>query len=451
LAVRKNSFKKAVETKQLAKAEEVAAKLGKRYNTARDLELLKQALNEKQKYETLVGSQSATLKKFGGTDWAEVEKLVTQADAPGDPSVAIENFPKAGDRVKHIRSRIDSLIGAEEAFFKVWNTSGGRIGKYFPDEFQRTDSEIRRIQAMTDPAGAEQSWKSLSRNAAALLDRTAPAVEAKRAYDRAVQTQDESLLKQYAADDLAAARKLADQAELSAEVAAAAALWKQAETALGAAVLKLSPKLSVGCNVAGADIQLGRDGSPSRPEAARSANAPYQLEKDQRYTLTVSAKGYKTHTEILIANWYGVKEAQVVLKSMPIGGDARAVDWEEVNERWVKNIYVNGDITMSDKLSGTMWLYDADSNVCCTWDAAIRFCDSLNYAGYSDWYLPDIDALKRQYGQGDRFSKIHINAPYWSSTPHSRTRAWGFSMKDNGVSSLNKDYGYYVWPMRSGR
>jgi len=31
------------------------------------------------------------------------------------------------------------------------------------------------------------------------------------------------------------------------------------------------------------------------------------------------------------------------------GGDPTAVAWVEINDRWVKNIYANGDITMSDR------------------------------------------------------------------------------------------------------
>jgi hypothetical protein len=136
----------------------------------------------------------------------------------------------------------------------------------------------------------------------------------------------------------------------------------------------------------------------------------------------------------------------------PKGGDTTAVSWEVVNERWVRNTYANGDVTMSDKDAGRMWLCNVNSCGQKTWAEAVAYCDNLTYAGYSDWQLPDKDTLEEQFSQKSFFTNVQDSC-YWSETPyaHGIGSAWSVDMTDGCV-----DYGrkapnsFCVWPVRGG-
>ena len=140
-------------------------------------------------------------------------------------------------------------------------------------------------------------------------------------------------------------------------------------------------------------------------------------------------------------------------RRMSIGGDTKAVLWEEVNERWVRNTYANGEVTMSDKDTGRMWLLNANPCGKKKWSDAEAYCSDLTYAGYTDWHLPDKDTLKEQLSQKSDFSGVQGEI-YWSETPyaHGIGYAWSVDMDDGCV-----DYGhkarndFYVWPVRGGQ
>jgi len=137
--------------------------------------------------------------------------------------------------------------------------------------------------------------------------------------------------------------------------------------------------------------------------------------------------------------------------SMTMGGDTTAVSWEIVNERWVKNTYANGDVTVSDKNTGRMW--PCDASFCKReWSAAVSHCDNFSYAGYSDWRLPDVHTLREQFSQKEFFVGVQ-SENYWSSTPRAgfKDYAWFVSM-GNGIADYYgiKSCCYCVWPVRSG-
>ncbi len=100
----------------------------------------------------------------------------------------------------------------------------------------------------------------------------------------------------------------------------------------------------------------------------------------------------------------------------PTGGDPSATSWEEVNERWVKNTYADGAVTMSDRTTRLVWLYDASMLGTADWEGAKNACNNLTYAGHSDWFLPDIDQLHAMYSQKSLFGNVQ-DGWYWSITP----------------------------------
>ena len=143
---------------------------------------------------------------------------------------------------------------------------------------------------------------------------------------------------------------------------------------------------------------------------------------------------------------------EVKRTAMPTGGDAKVVSSEIANDRWVRNTCANGDVTMSDKDTGRVWLYSASwcgkKNLA---DAA-ACCGNLSYAGYSDWRLPNKDELSAQFGQKTFFAGVQ-DGYYWSGTSgvYNTGDAWYVDMGDGSVGSCDKSNRNYVWPVRGGK
>lgn len=97
----------------------------------------------------------------------------------------------------------------------------------------------------------------------------------------------------------------------------------------------------------------------------------------------------------------------------------------------------NGDSTISDHATGLMWMqYDSDSTM--NWERALAYAENMEFAGYSDWRLPDVKELQsivdydRSPGTTHSaaidplFSATQITneagqidyGSYWSSTTH---------------------------------
>ncbi|MCP4631324.1 MAG: DUF1566 domain-containing protein [candidate division Zixibacteria bacterium] len=53
----------------------------------------------------------------------------------------------------------------------------------------------------------------------------------------------------------------------------------------------------------------------------------------------------------------------------------------------------NGDSTITDNATGLMWTqYDSDSTI--IWEEALNYAENLEFAGHSDWRLPDVKELQ---------------------------------------------------------
>jgi hypothetical protein len=150
---------------------------------------------------------------------------------------------------------------------------------------------------------------------------------------------------------------------------------------------------------------------------------------------------------------------------MPVGGDPTAVSWVVVNDRWVKNTYANGDITMSDRTTGLMWPYNASLGGRRTWFDAMSYCDNLTYAGHADWRLPYVNAqdgsdgpvrpreLEEMFSQQSLFSGVQAYH-YWSGTSNAgdTNYAWRVYMYWGQVHVEHKTYDApFVWPVRGGQ
>lgn len=85
--------------------------------------------------------------------------------------------------------------------------------------------------------------------------------------------------------------------------------------------------------------------------------------------------------------------------------------------------------TLGSGLSNTIGIV----NSCNSSTSAAALCNNLSSGGYTDWYLPSLDELKKLY-----LNKIFIggfnNTSYWSSSQSSTTTAWSLNFS-NGTSN----------------
>ena len=119
---------------------------------------------------------------------------------------------------------------------------------------------------------------------------------------------------------------------------------------------------------------------------------------------------------------------------------------------------------VTDKTTGLIWqrsndtydIYD-DANKK-TWQDALKYCEELTYAGFSDWRLPNRNELAslidiNSYNPATHFPEV-IPAGYslyfWSSSTRLYSNyAWSINFSDGGVSGSSPSYTDYVRCVRS--
>lgn len=82
--------------------------------------------------------------------------------------------------------------------------------------------------------------------------------------------------------------------------------------------------------------------------------------------------------------------------SMPFGRGDKTFNYLLVrgNKSYGENEFKNnGDGTISDLATGLMWMQD-DSGEAMLWEDALTYAENFDFAGYSDWRLPDVKELQ---------------------------------------------------------
>ena len=121
----------------------------------------------------------------------------------------------------------------------------------------------------------------------------------------------------------------------------------------------------------------------------------------------------------------------------------------------------HGNGTVTDNLTGLMWTKDvAQIPGTMTWQAALDACNSLDYAGYDDWRLPNVNELYSLIDRSNYNPALPSGHPftnetssyYWSSTTYAGpSNAWHVNFGIGGVSGYYKaNYGY-VRAVRGGQ
>lgn len=84
----------------------------------------------------------------------------------------------------------------------------------------------------------------------------------------------------------------------------------------------------------------------------------------------------------------------------------------------INQLVDNGDGTVSDVATGLMWMKD-DSQVGMNWKEALHYADTLTYAGYTDWRLPNIKELQSivDYSRSPGTSGSAAIDPLFNCTP----------------------------------
>lgn len=110
--------------------------------------------------------------------------------------------------------------------------------------------------------------------------------------------------------------------------------------------------------------------------------------------------------------------------------------------------------------TGLIWQDDASvKSVTKDWSDAKRYCKNLNFAGYSDWFLPTISQLeslvdtKRYNPSIKKEFKNIISSFYWSSSSDVSISngAWGVGFKGGNSYYGSKTDSNYVRCARAGQ
>ncbi len=117
---------------------------------------------------------------------------------------------------------------------------------------------------------------------------------------------------------------------------------------------------------------------------------------------------------------------------------ARCVRGDTLSNSAFTEETVSGKIIVTDTVTGLIWTKEYSGTV--TWENALSHCESLNYGGYTDWRLPNIEELKTLlddtiYSPASTFPEMPSSS-FWSSSSllFSNDNAWFVSFNNGAVS-----------------
>ncbi|WP_027185537.1 DUF1566 domain-containing protein [Desulfovibrio inopinatus] len=98
----------------------------------------------------------------------------------------------------------------------------------------------------------------------------------------------------------------------------------------------------------------------------------------------------------------------------------------------------NGDGTVTDTVTGLMWMQSDDGNLY-NWDNAVAYCSQLVLAGYTDWHLPNRRELFQLVDFGRESPAID---PVFSAQPNWHWTSTSYAGDSNCAWYLNFNNGY---------
>ena len=144
-------------------------------------------------------------------------------------------------------------------------------------------------------------------------------------------------------------------------------------------------------------------------------------------------------------------------------GDIQAgVDWPQ------PRFEDNGDGTVTDHLTGLIWLKNADCAGLMNWNDALDYCNNLESgscgltdgSSAGDWRLPNIIELESLINaevpspaawlNSQGFTSVQSSYD-WSATTYADYTHHAWIVGNGGVHNLSKSNTTYVWPVRAGQ
>ena len=171
---------------------------------------------------------------------------------------------------------------------------------------------------------------------------------------------------------------------------------------------------------------------------------------EMSYTVIADTRGY---VDVRDFNLYNVLPVRSVKESeiLPITGThcfRKEGDDGYLQKGCKLGIEVNEDRTLKiDRCTNLMWheinLYPDDDY---TWQEAIEYAENLEFAGYTDWRLPNIKELLLTDCPGAPSREIRINThkTYFSSTPYSNNPNQHWYVESGYLSGGRAYYGSEV-------
>ena len=123
-----------------------------------------------------------------------------------------------------------------------------------------------------------------------------------------------------------------------------------------------------------------------------------------------------------------------------------------------KPFIVKTNGTVADRKTGLIWQQNDDGKEY-VWEAALRYCEELSFAGQNDWRLPNYKELTSLVEYGNFSPAIFItyfpktkSANYWSSTTDvsGKSGAWQVNFQSGFVDSYFKHLGSFVRCVHGG-
>lgn len=187
---------------------------------------------------------------------------------------------------------------------------------------------------------------------------------------------------------------------------------------------------------------------------------PDEVSKDEQYWSSdyyvgVTVEG-GSNAAMGVNHVTGHIKAYAATSSGPIGGKCiRAVRGDDYG---VNEYMENGDGTISDLSTGLMWTQD-DSGEGVDWETALQYAEASEFAGYSDWRLPNVKELQGivDYGYSpsatDESKVGPAIDPLFSCTPiinEAGDDDYGYYWTSTSANFTSGEPYYYAWYVAFG-
>lgn len=110
--------------------------------------------------------------------------------------------------------------------------------------------------------------------------------------------------------------------------------------------------------------------------------------------------------------------------------------------------YAGGIVFYLDENGGGKVFAPGGAQILDSWVNANSYCESLNYNGYTDWYIPNLDDLTKIAGANNAVDYGIYNTKYWSSELYTSIYYWCLNMGSGEKTHMNASSKIYTIPIR---